>query len=56
MLVAAVAFDKRQISRNLPTSISESGSDRLRALQEQLRAISGRTIEGSSVRVEEAKS
>ena len=52
MLVAAVAFDKRQISRNLPTSISESGSDRLRALQEQLRAISGRTIEGSSVRVE----
>ncbi len=49
-LAYAVAFDKRQISRNLPTSISESGSDRLRALQDQLRAISGRTIEGTAKR------
>lgn len=49
-LAYAVAFDKRQISRNLPTSISESGSDRLRALQDQLRQISGRTIEGTATR------
>ena len=49
-LAYAVAFDKRQISRNLPTSISESGSDRLRALQDQLRQISGRTIDGTATR------
>src|SRR3990167_4373077 len=49
MLVAAIAFDKRQISRNLPTSISETGSERLRELQAQLRAVSGRTIEGERV-------
>lgn len=43
-ITAAVAIDKRQLLRNLPTQITESGSG-LRALQEQLRQLAGRTIE-----------
>ena len=47
----AVAFDKRQIARNLPTSITDNSSGRLRQLQDQLRQISGRTIDGKATRV-----
>ena len=45
MLTGAIAYDKRQIGRNLPTSITESTTDRLRLLMEQMRTVSGRTIE-----------
>ena len=47
-ITAAVAVDKRQLLRNLPTQITESGSG-LRALQEQLKQLAGRTIEGERV-------
>ena len=50
MLVSAIAFDKRQISRNLPTHITESSSDRLKKLKQELAEISGRTIQGEVVR------
>ena len=51
-ITAAVALDKRQLLRNLPTQITESGSG-LRALQEQLRQLSGRTIEGKVLKSNE---
>lgn len=45
MMVGAIAYDKRQLNRSLPTSISETTGDRLRALQAQLEAVSGRVID-----------
>lgn len=52
MMIAAIAFDKRQIGRNLPTSISESSGDRLKALQAQLAAVSGRVIDVTPTKVD----
>lgn len=45
MMISAIAFDKRQINRNLPTSISESTGDRLKMLEAQLKSVSGRVID-----------
>lgn len=48
MTVGAIAYDKRQIGRNLPTSISQSvDSKALKALQEKFEALArGEVIEG----------
>lgn len=48
-IVAAIAADKRQIVRGQATEIVEHSSDKLRLMQEHLRALSGRTIEGQRV-------
>lgn len=45
MMIGAIAWDKRQIGRSLPTSITESTGDRLKLLQAQLAAVSGRIID-----------
>lgn len=50
-IVAAIAADKRQIVRGQATEIVEHSSDKLRLMQEHLRALSGRTIEGQRVDV-----
>lgn len=52
MMISAIAFDKRQINRNLPTSISENASDRLKMLQAQLAAVSGRVIDVTPTKVD----
>lgn len=49
MLAGAIAYDKRQIGRNLPTSITEPAGERLKLLREQLAQVSGRVIEGETV-------
>ena len=48
-VIAAISIDKRQILRNLPTAITDSSGGRLRQLQDQLRQLSGRTIEARRV-------
>lgn len=48
MLTGAIAYDKRQIGRNLPTSITQDATERLRLLMDQMRTVSGRTIDQST--------
>ena len=48
-IVAAISADKRQIVRGQATEIIEHSSDKLTQLREQLRQLSGRTIEGAVV-------
>ena len=48
-IVAAVAADKRQIVRGEATEIVRHDSDRLSVLRDQMRAISGRVIDGEVV-------
>lgn len=50
MLVAAVAYYKRQLGRDSPTLVTEFGRDRLKALQAQLVALARHTIEGNKVK------
>jgi len=47
---AGILFDKRQISRNLPTSISAKTDDaKLLELQAKFEALAGKTIDGEVV-------
>ena len=54
-IVAAISADKRQIVRGQATEIIEHSSDKLTQLREQLRQLSGRTIEGAVIEKLEAK-
>lgn len=59
-LVAAIAFDKRQLLRAKPTMISENQGDRLERLAERLVRLlhskQGRTIDGQAIPVENGAS
>lgn len=48
----AISFDKRQIGRNLPTTISATNSNALKELQAQFQALTGRVVEGETLAVE----
>ena len=48
MLIAAISFDKRQIARSLPTSITDTKGGKLGMLRDQLAQVSGRIIEGEA--------
>lgn len=54
MLIAAISFDKRQIARSLPTSITDTKGGKLGMLRDQLAQVSGRTIEGEARTVPDA--
>ena len=51
MLIGAISFDKRQIARSLPTSITDSKGGALGVLRDQLAQVSGRVINGEAKEV-----